>query len=291
LPELIVDPKLVDCEQIYQQLQLYSNLDNDESTSVNSLTKFFSKCLVQLNKLSFNVDLTKKSLSNGNLLLSSDSKLSANNEDSDEADREDESADETEDDEDEEEDEGEDSLDEMIKFSKSKLAASNKSKEEVTYGIPDGSDSEISDFEVNPDAEEGDDDEEEEDGVDLVDMFPDEDEKETLGIGKPTKAFDQVDFDREDFGFEDDEEEEEEENGDGEQNGHRFEEDDDEEEEEGDPEKSSNLKSKSKNLFDVNDEKANQANKSSFEIRQEKVRTVRVRAYKISNLQLKKIFK
>ncbi len=113
------------------------------------------------------------------------------------------------------------------------LLKNKKKKPEVTYGIPDGSDSEISDFEVEDgkdgkDDDDDDDDEDEDDeelfdengdakeddidsdevDEDLVDLYNDlGDEKEIMGIGKATKSFDQIDFDREDFGMNDDEDE------------------------------------------------------------------------------------
>lgn len=58
VPELIVDKDLVDSEQIYQQVQLYNN-ERDSSSSISSLTKFFSKSLVSLDSMSFNIDLKK----------------------------------------------------------------------------------------------------------------------------------------------------------------------------------------------------------------------------------------
>ncbi len=133
----------------------------------------------------------------------------------------------------------------MLKNSKIKLDLNRKEEElvkkktkkpEVSYGIPDGSDSEISDFEVEGGKEGGKDDEYDEDeeedeeddeglfdengdvkeedidsdevDEDLVDLYNDlGDEKEIMGIGKATKSFDQIDFDREDFGMNDDEDE------------------------------------------------------------------------------------
>jgi len=61
VPELIVDKELVDSEQIYQQIQLYNN-EIESTSSISSLTKFFSKSLVALDSISFNID-TKKTQS------------------------------------------------------------------------------------------------------------------------------------------------------------------------------------------------------------------------------------
>lgn len=58
MPELIVDEKIVDTEQIYQQLQLYNN-ELDSSSSINNLTKFFSKSLVAIDSISFNINIKK----------------------------------------------------------------------------------------------------------------------------------------------------------------------------------------------------------------------------------------
>ncbi len=64
LPELIVDKSYVDTEQIYQQIQLYNN-QAESSSSLNSLTKFFSKCLIAIDSISFNIDLKKKRVVDG----------------------------------------------------------------------------------------------------------------------------------------------------------------------------------------------------------------------------------
>ena len=173
-------------------------------------------------------------------------------------------------------------------------------KAEETYGIPDGSDSEISDFEVDGNVENGDeedkeqdeedelDDEfrnldgegEEEDDLDsdevdeeLVDLYTDlGDEKEIMGIGKATKSFDQIDFDREDFGMNDNEDELPE----GDENFDNELEDDEQAFIEKELKESSKLKKKSNDLFDQGDnEEAKAENdltgKSSYEIRQMKV--------------------
>lgn len=58
VPELIVDTGLVDTEQIYQQLQLY-NTELDSASSINNLTKFFSKSLLAADSISFNVNKAK----------------------------------------------------------------------------------------------------------------------------------------------------------------------------------------------------------------------------------------
>lgn len=308
LPELIIDKKLVDLEQIYQQLQLYNNLDVREDlacTSISSLTKFFSKCLVQSSRLSFNVDMNEGSKKAGksingskSMSHSSDSKLSINNDESDEADEEEENESDLDDDDedDDDEDNENDSLNEMIQFSKSKVDKNTK----PTFGIPDGSDSEISDFDVNEPEngadDDDDDEEEEEDGLendqedeeilaelngkikstvddldsdevdeDLVDLYDNlGDEKKMLGIGKPTKAFEEIDFDREDFGIVGDDDDEEE--------------DDEDEQLDKQPivnkqDKKTAKSSKSKDLFDQkSDDENDQTKKSSFEIRQEKVK-------------------
>lgn len=242
LPELIIDKNLVDLEQIYQQLQLY-NQNSDlsaTSASINLLTKFFSKCLVQLDNISFNLDtktpsksLSVNSLNKKTLASSIHSDLNSTNDNSVDAEGEEDDFEEEEDFEDDDEDDNE-SVDNLIKFSKEKVKSKIGVKEKSNFGIPDGSDSEISDFEVEENGQEDDEDEEEEeeelddekfadndkeneDNIDsdevdddLVDLYQDlGDEKEVLGIGKPVKSFDQVDFDREDFGLVDDEEEEE----------------------------------------------------------------------------------
>ncbi|CAF0782907.1 unnamed protein product [Brachionus calyciflorus] len=258
LPELIVDNKLVDLEQIYQQLQLYNqNSDLTSSASINSLTKFFSKCLVHSDSISFNVNLNENSISKN----ISGSSLS--NEDSvdAEADEEYEEEDDQDQDDDEELDEDDnDSLDDLINYTKSKTK-----KDEKSFGIPDGDDSEIEDFEAeeNEDDDDDDDDEEADDNVeneeqneedidsdevdeDLNDMYDDidpEQEKELMGIGKPQKGFEEVDFDREDFGL-------------------------DHQEPESRPTK------KTKDLFGVKDDDDDEENinKSSFEKRSEKLK-------------------
>jgi U3 small nucleolar RNA-associated protein MPP10 len=163
-----------------------------------------------------------------------DKKVSSENDDDQQEDEYDgESEDELEE---EEEDQDEDEDEEDKQEEKSKLAKASKKKgeEKGVFGIPDGSDSEISDFEVEENDEDDDDEEEEgengylddEDGgdiddeededderdeksdeidsdevdEDLVDLYQDlGDEKKALGIGKPTKPFEDIDFDREDF--------------------------------------------------------------------------------------------
>lgn len=245
LPELIVDKNLVDLEQIYQQLQLYNqNSDQTSSASINSLTKFFSKCLVQIDTVSFNIDFSQKS---------SIKPLSGSSNDDSHAEADEENEDDEDDEEydDDLEDEDKDSIDDLINYTKSKTK-----EDSDNFGIPDGDDSEIEDFEVDENGEEDDEegDEEgnqEEDGEaedidsdevdeDLVDMYGDidaEKEKELMGIGKPQKGFDEVDFDREDFGLD-----------------------------EG-PVK------KTRDLFDVKDDKDEEDNnKSSFEKRSEKLK-------------------
>ena len=257
LPELIVDSKLVDAEQIYQQLQLYNN--DQTSTSLASMTKFFSRCLVNLDGLTFNVDYsakTKKTASNGNHQHTGTTTDNLDsNEDADKEREYDDDDDEYSDNDDASND-SDNSLDKLIqsklKSSLKKEAKPVKKSETTNYGIPDGSDSEISDFEVNENGEEDEeeDDDEEEEGLedeeedeedddeddelddeddeegdskkskskkklssmlledvdsdevdeDLVDLYNDlGDEKEVLEIGKPAKAFDQIDFDRADF--------------------------------------------------------------------------------------------
>ena len=56
---MIVDGSLVDTEQIYQQLQLY-NTEADSANSINSLTRFFSKSLLAVDAMSFNVNKAKR---------------------------------------------------------------------------------------------------------------------------------------------------------------------------------------------------------------------------------------
>ena len=237
LPELIVEKNLVDNEQIYQQLQLYNS---DKSSSINSLTKFFSKCVVGLDSLSFNVEL-KKSVNQREQLLNGSSGgggTTDNLEDDDSNNGEDEHyLSDGDEDSDDESGLSDDSVENMLKNSKIKVGIKNKEKillnakngkkkePEAEFGIPDGSDSEISDFEVNLneqlDDEEDDDEQEEEDledkddlaeeeeddddddidsdevDEDLVDLYTDlGDEKEVMGIGKPSKSFNQVNFDK-----------------------------------------------------------------------------------------------
>jgi hypothetical protein len=236
-------------EQIYQQMQLLFTSANDAQPLTTTFTKFFAKCLVQLDELSFNVD-TRRPTANGakqSAKRVNGGAVSASNDDQSSGDA-DEDDDEDEDGFEDEDDEDEDELDDMIANSKKKLQ-----KNETTFGIPDGSDSEISDFEVNEDDEEEDDDEEEEgeeeededddedededeeessdknskkknkkkgsaadafddidsDEVDedLVDLYGEDelgDEKDVLELDKPSKSFAQVDFDRDDFGIIDD---------------------------------------------------------------------------------------
>ncbi|RNA06702.1 U3 small nucleolar ribonucleo MPP10 [Brachionus plicatilis] len=192
LPELIIDKNLVDLEQIYQQLQLYNqNSDLTSSASINSLTKFFSKCLAQPEPMSFSIDTDPSSIGKNH------SASSLSNEDSGEAEADQEDEDEY--------DEDTDSIDQLINFTKAQL-----DEEEQKAGIPDGDDSEIEDFDVdqNEDDEGGEENNEDMDSdevdEDLTEMYGDmdaEQEKEMLGIGRPQKAFDEIDFDREDFGL------------------------------------------------------------------------------------------
>ena len=196
LPELIVDQRLVDQEQIYQQLQLYNQLA-DSSMSVDSMTQFFSRCITRLDSLTMKVD-TKAKKSSG--LNGHDSAMTngsgtgggatTDNNPDDDADQEDEDED-FDDDEDEYEDEDElngaddddddglsdDSVGQLIKkskkFSLRPPAGSKKSEgdgqEKPVFGIPDGSDSEISDFEVPQNGEEEDEEEEDDQEVDEED--------------------------------------------------------------------------------------------------------------------------
>lgn len=297
LPQLIVDKQLVDNEQIYQQLQLYNN---DTSSSIQSLTKFFSKCLVSIDSISFNVEL-KKTLINKNEQTNGNGTTTDNLEDDDSNDGEDEEDDDLASD--DESILSDDSIANMLKNSKIKTDIKNKEKKlsvsngkkQVEFGIPDGSDSEISDFEVNPNdkddaeddeeeeeendlGEEGEDDDEDElnldekeddidsDEVDedLVDLYTDlGDEKEVMGIGRPSKSFNKVDFDREDFGLNDDDDEDEE----------NAKEEFDNDVDETEKEIIKQQPNKSRDLFDdvTQEEKETTENKSSFEIRQSKV--------------------
>lgn len=315
VPELIVDKNIVDSEQIYQQLQLYNN-ELDSSSSINSLTKFFSKSLVSIDSISFNIDVKKSgnSLNSDNVANGTTTDNFDDSNDGEDEDDELEDDDFESDDDINDESEGElsdDSVDNMLKKSKIKLDINKKEadlktkkapkKAEETYGIPDGSDSEISDFEVDGNVENGDeedkeqdeedelDDEfrnldgegEEEDDLDsdevdeeLVDLYTDlGDEKEIMGIGKATKSFDQIDFDREDFGMNDNEDELPE----GDENFDNELEDDEQAFIEKELKESSKLKKKSNDLFDQGDnEEAKAENdltgKSSYEIRQMKLK-------------------
>ena len=179
LPELIIDKTLVDTEQIYQQLQLYNN--DQSSTSINSLTKFFSKCLVNLDTLSFNIDLKSKKKSNG--LNGTTNGTTTDNLDSNEE------ADKEEDDDDDDDDgfNSDDSVDKLIKTKVKLNGAEKKSKkddESSKFGIPDGSDSEISDFDVDENGAQDDDEDEDgeeedaENGEEDDEDFEDEDEEE-----------------------------------------------------------------------------------------------------------------
>jgi U3 small nucleolar RNA-associated protein MPP10 len=231
LPELVIDTSLVDHEQIYQQLQLYNN---DSSTSVLSMIKFFSKCLLNIDSFTFNLDMnapTKKDEKTNEAINKKSLK--------DEEEEEEEDDDVNQEEEDEEEDEegglSDDSVSNLLKKSRVKQSKLSKPKKNDKFGIPDADDSEISDFEVEENEEDDDDDDEDEDeeflngdndGLkkkkkknledidsdevddDLVDLYNDlGDEKEVMGIGKPNKSFDEVDFDNEDFGLYDDNDE------------------------------------------------------------------------------------
>jgi len=298
LPELIIDTKLVDNEQIYQQLQLYNN---EASSSLGSLAKFFSKCLVSIDSVSFSVELKKSSRSaseNGGTTTDNLEDDDSNDGDEDE-DNFNSSASASDDD----DNLSDDSVENMLKNSKIKADIKSKSKKlsnktkvnekDTEFGIPDGSDSEIEDFEVNTNEEEeeeeeddDDDDEEvdEEDEIekeaednddidsdevdeDLVDLYTDlGDEKEVMGIGKPSKSFNQIDFDKEDFGLDDEDENEEE---------AAAENDYDNEPNEVEK-KLINTKNKQQNrdLFNVDSDKEEdeKEKKSSFEIRQSKLK-------------------
>lgn len=133
LPELIVDKNLVDLEQIYQQLQLYNqNSDLTSSASINSLTKFFSKCLVNMDMLSFNLDLSDSLKKNSKNKSPSSNKhtgigSSLSNDESVDAEADEEDEDQ-EDEYDDEQDDDADSIDNLIKFSKEKLKLKSSSK-------------------------------------------------------------------------------------------------------------------------------------------------------------------
>ena len=320
VPELIVDKSFVDTEQIYQQIQLYNN-EAESSCSLNSLTKFFSKCLVDAESIAFNLDLTKKRSSG----VSSDTANGTTTDNIDDSnDGEDEQEFDDDDDDDEldqdEADDDDDALSElsndsvgnMLKNSKVKLELNRKEadlklkktpkKLDENYGIPDGSDSEISDFEVDEKIAEGDDDDEDEEDDDdidedeenddmdeetdknkinlddidsdevdeeLVDLYTDlGDEKEVMGIGKAAKSFDQIDFNREDFGLNNDDDD-----------AQYFNEKVEQEETDVHQPTPKSKKHISNDLFNVNledDEEAKKedplAGKSSFEIRQLKVK-------------------
>ena len=174
LPELIVYTGLVDNEQIYQQLQLYNN---EDQCSIQHMTKFFAKCLLNKDNLTFNVD-TRKMSANGMNGGGGGGGGERDKETTDNFDSNDEQENEREedgddDDEDEENDDldSDDSLDHLIKsklksslkMDDTKKSANKKSEETTSYGIPDGSDSEISDFEVNENGDEDGDDDENED--------------------------------------------------------------------------------------------------------------------------------
>jgi hypothetical protein len=159
------------------------------------MTKFFAKCLLNLEQISFNIDMKKAAATatksknsqnthHGSSLVHTDSQTNFDTNDDenrDESERED-------DDDDDDDDDGsggldsDDSLDDLIK-SKLKLnlkkkmndaalngevkkTKSDENKKDEVYGIPDGSDSEISDFDVDVDEgdNDDDDDDDEEDG-------------------------------------------------------------------------------------------------------------------------------
>ena len=205
LPELIIDKNLVDTEQIYQQLQLYNN--DQSSTSINSLTKFFSKCLVNLDNLSFNIDLKSKKKSNG-LNGATNGTTTDNLDSNEEADKEEEDDDYDDDDDVDDGFNSDDSVDKLIKTKVKLNGAVKKSKKEdesSKYGIPDGSDSEISDFDVDENGAEDDDDEdeeedaengeEEEDDEDFEDEDEEEDEDEPKKKSKKNNKLEDIDSD------------------------------------------------------------------------------------------------
>jgi hypothetical protein len=201
LPELIVDKNLVDMEQIYQQMHLLFTNSNDTTQLMSTFTKFFSKCMIQLDDLSFNIDLSqqngtaRKSAAVGKKNGSALSLASTEDYSSADADEDDEEDEEDFDDDDDDEDDAE--LGNMIANSKKMLA-----KNEFTFGIPDGSDSEISDFEVNEDEEdeeegeqEGDENEDEDEDEEGEDKEDDDEEDDGKPKKKKSNNFEDIDSD------------------------------------------------------------------------------------------------
>ena len=135
---LIVSKELVDDEQIYQQLQLAST-----STSLASMAKFFSKCLVNLDAMSFQIDLKRT-----NMVANSKSSMSTVAANTTPTDNDSNDGDQDNDDEEEEDEEAESSLDSdgsLDELIKSKLNSSMRAttqsststgtKEEEKVGI------------------------------------------------------------------------------------------------------------------------------------------------------------
>lgn len=232
LPELIVND--VDHEQIYQQLQLHNN------NEFNNLMKYFSKCLVNVDNISFNIDTTE-------------TKTKVKNGLSDSFDKDEDDTDQSENIDDSDDEDGD-------LFSDEELNNLDKKKSNSEFGIPDGSDSEISDFEAeqgeeDDDEEENNNDAEDSDDVDedLEDLYGDlGDEKEVMELNEKIREY----RDTDEEGSEEEPVDEYEENNQKSQNNKK------------------ETKNNSKNLFENDDEADNDEDnqKSSFEKRQDKLK-------------------
>ena len=171
LPELLIND--VDSEQIYQQLQLHN------VSGFGSLVKYFSKCLVRPHEITFNVNMDASKASKQKKRLEKRRQELEYEDSTDE----------------EEENDIDDDAAILEDYSKDNKKSKNV-KNDTVFGIPDGSDSEISDFDVeeneDEDDEEGEEDEnednEEEDDDDDIDLFKGEDDEDMKTTNKKKKT-------------------------------------------------------------------------------------------------------